>query len=124
MTDEERANVKGVLWLACPINPSDSADIIKNDLRPFIATFIPFVDNFGSSFSIEEYVGHFFDVGFPLSKASEPFNAKDEKDSIPARNQAFFKTGIPFRCLLEDKPTYMALVGRSYWTVTHKAGTL
>ena len=41
-----------------------------------------------------------------------------------SRNEAFFKTGIPFRCVLEDKPTYMALIGRSYFTVGHKFGTL
>lgn len=39
-------------------------------------------------------------------------------------NDAFLQTNIPFRCVLEEVPTYMALVGRSYFTVPAKSGTL
>ena len=97
---------------------------------PFITPLIPFLDNFGSSFTSEEFLNHFYDSGFPLSNASKPFNNNitaeegQKQDSIEARNQAFLETGIPFRCLLEDKPTYMALVGRHYFTVGHKFGDL
>ena len=124
MTDEERANVKGVLFLASPINGSDQAAVIKTDLKPFISSLIPFIDNFVSSFTADEFMNHFYDTGFPLSNASKTFKAKDAYDSITARNQAFFNTRIPFRCLIEEKKTHMALVGRSYFTVAPKWGTL
>ena len=73
MSDKERANVKGVIFVASPINGSDQAEVIKDDLKPFITPFVPFLDNFTSSFTTEEFSNHFFDAGFSLSNASKPY---------------------------------------------------
>ena len=51
MQANERKNVRGVLFLACPLKGSDQAEAIKTDLKPFITPFIPFIDNFGASFT-------------------------------------------------------------------------
>ena len=124
MSEAERKNVKGVIFCASPINGSDQAEAIKEDLKPFITPLAVSLDHWNVSLPADEYLNHFYDSGFPLSQASKPFNADDFNDSIAARNEAFFKTQIPFRCLVEDKKTYMALVGRSYFTVAPKFGTL
>ena len=60
--------------------------MIKEDLKPFISPLVPFIDNFGASFTIEEFVEHFYYAGFPLSQAAKPFDSKDAADTIPARN--------------------------------------
>lgn len=124
MTEDERTNVKGVLFVASPINGSKSADEIKNDLKPFIATFINFSDPTGCALHTDEFSTHFYEAGFPLSNAAKPFDGGKKGGTIADRNQAFLATGIPFRCILEQKPTFMALVGKSYFTVPHEAGTL
>ena len=83
---------------------------------------MPFIDPFGASVSQEEFFEHFYGVGFPLSNASKPFESKT--GATEKLNNAFLETGIPFRCALEEKPTYFAIVGRSYFTVTAKSGSL
>ena len=103
MTEAERVNVKGVIFCASPINGSDQADVIKEDLKPFITPLAVSLDPYQVALPAEEFLNHFYDVGFPLSNASKPFNVIGYNDSIVARNEAFFKTGIPFRCLVEDR---------------------
>jgi len=124
MTQEERSNVKAVFFIASPINGSDSSSTIKNDLRPFIAPFIPFLCPLaGSCLSADEFCDHFYEAGFPLSNASKPFDTTTGM-TIAAKNETLLSHPIVFRCLLEEKPTFMALVGRHYFTVPHKFGTL
>jgi len=40
----QRKNVKAILFIASPLNGSDTGDQIRNDLRPFIGPFLPFKD--------------------------------------------------------------------------------
>ena len=105
-------NVKGVVFLACPLQGANVRDGIKNDLWPYIAPVQPFVDQFQSMLK-DEVPQHFYESGFALSETSSPASWTERE----RYNERFLKLGIPFKCLVESKPTYMPFVGKSYYTV-------
>ena len=80
LDEQERKNVKAILFLASPLNGSDTGDQIRNDLRPFIGPFLPFKDSFGNSISPHEFVDHFYEAGFPLSNVTKTVDSNKDHE--------------------------------------------
>ena len=81
------------------------------------------------AFSKAEFVEHWRYSGFPLSKICEQMvefskESSVDKDYHSKQNRKFLDMQIPFKCLLESNPTYMPLVGLSFFTVEREFGSL
>jgi len=88
-------------------------DEINQDLKGLISVMNKSLITH-DSIKDHEYLSHFFESGFPLSKMTLHIDNKINFDGL---NKAFLDLKIPYLCLAESEKTLLPIVGKKYFYV-------
>lgn len=80
MKEEFEKNLKGVAFIASPLNGSTMADEINQDIKGLISVMNKSLISH-ESVKDQEYLSHFIESGFPLSKMTMHIGSKIDFDS-------------------------------------------
>jgi len=113
MREKFAKNFKGVAFIASPLKGSTMRDEINEDMKCLIPvmnkSLIPH-----DPIKDHEYLHHFMESGFPLSKMTLHI---DGKADFHTQNEAFLALKIPYICLAESEKTLLPIVGKKYFYV-------